>query len=329
MVTGSTGTDLHDLRQRFLDQKPLFEQLRDEVDARLRSGLQRHGLVGVQVDGRVKDVASFVKKALRKTYDNPWDDIRDKVGMRLTAAYASTVPSLEAMVRDLFTVHHHEDKRTALQPNQLDYLGSHFEVSLPAGEGTDLLGGIVFEIQVHSAAEGLWAGISHELLYKAAENPPPETARSLYRLLALVELFDLEVGRAQSAIMEQPGFPEAVVLRELDRHFFALTAHRSDAKLSRVVISALRSLYSEDELADYANLLDSFVATHGDKLRELYKDYLEDDRNPLMSQPESLLIFERLENNFQRVPVVWAESLPESLLRSFSETWGTPIEVDE
>lgn len=327
MVTGNAGTDLDDLRRRFLDDYPRFARLRDDVDSRLRAELQRRGLVGVEVDARVKDVASFVKKALRKPYDNPWDDIRDKVGMRLTAMYAASIPELDEMVRGLFAVHHYENKRVALQPNQLDYLGSHFEVSLPGGS-SDELADIVFEVQVHSAAEGLWAGISHELLYKAAESPPSEIARSLYRLLALVELFDLEIGRARSTIMEHPGFPEAVVLRELERHFFALTAHRSDAKLSRVVISALRSLYPEGELADYASLLDSFVETYGDKLRGLYEDYLEDDCNPLMSQPESLLVFERLENNLQQVPVVWAESLPDSLLESLSEIWGTPVEVD-
>jgi ppGpp synthetase/RelA/SpoT-type nucleotidyltranferase len=328
VVTGSAGTDLDDLRQHFLDDHPRFTRLRADVALRLRAELQRRGLVGVQVDARVKDVASFVKKALRKSYNSPWDDIRDKVGVRLTAMYAASIPQLEEMVRDLFTIRHYEDKRAALEPNRLDYLGSHFEASLPEENSDGDLADVVFEVQVHTAAEGLWAGISHELLYKAAESPSPEIARSLYRLLALVELFDLEVSRARSTTMEHPGFPEAVVLRELDRHFFALTAHRSDAKLSRVVINALRSLYSEEEIADYSNLLGSFVATHVDKLRGLYEDYLEDDRNPLMSQPESLLVFERLENNFQRVPVVWTESLPDSLLESFAAIWGTPIEVD-
>lgn len=303
-------------------------RLRDEVEHRLQSELQRRGLGDVQVDARVKDVSSFVKKVLRKHYESPWDEIRDKVGVRLTATYASSVSQLEDLVRGSFTIHHHEDKRLALEPNRLDYLGTHFEASLPQADGSDFAD-IVFEVQVHTAAEGLWAGVSHELLYKAAEAPPSDVERSLYRLLALVELFDLEVTRARSTIMEQPGFPEAVVLQELDKHFFALTAHRSDPKLSRIVIDALRPLYSDEELDNYARLLGEFVATHRDKLRGLYEDYLEDDRNPLMSQPESLLVFERMEHNFQAVPLVWVESLPDSLLQSFSEIWGTPIVIED
>lgn len=323
------GADLDELRQRFLDNQQILERLRDEVRHLLDGELQDRGLVAVALDARVKDVASFVKKVLRKEYADPWEEIRDKVGVRLTATYAESIADLEAMVSDVLVVHHFENKRTGLEPNRLDYLGSHFEVSLRPGTASSELDDLLFEVQIHSAAEGLWAGISHELLYKAADTPPPEISRSLYRLLALVELFDLEVSRARSAIMEQPGFPEAVVLRELERHFFALTAHRSDVKLSRFVIAALRPLLSDAELADYATVLDEFVAANKDKLRSLYEDYLQDDRNPLMSQPESLLVFERLEAAFQQVPSVWVEQLPEDLLRSFSEIWGTPIDVDE
>lgn len=323
------GADLDELRQRFLDNRPLLERLRDEVRDRLDDELRVRGLLAVALDARVKDVSSFVKKVLRKGYNDPWEEIRDKVGVRLTATYAESIADLESMVSDLLVVHHSESKRTDLEPNRLDYLGSHFEASLRPDTTSKELEGLVFEVQIHSAAEGLWAGISHELLYKAADTPPPTISRSLYRLLALVELFDLEVSRARSAIMDQPGFPEAVVLRELERHFFALTAHPSDAKLSRFVIAALRPLLSEDELADYSTVLDHFVAANEAKLRSLYEDYLQDDRNPLMSQPESLLVFERLENNFQQVPTVWAEQLPEDLLRSFSAIWGNPIDVDE
>ncbi len=323
------GADLDELRQRFLDSRPQLERLRDEVRERLEAELLVRGHRGVALEARVKEVASFVKKALRKEYADPWEEIRDKVGVRLTATYAESIPDLAAMVSDVLVVHHFENKRSELAPNRLDYLGSHFEASLRPGATSSDLESVVFEVQIHSAAEGLWASISHELLYKAADTPPSEISRSLYRLLALVELFDLEVSRARSAIMDQPGFPEAVVLRELERHFFALTAHPSDGKLSRFVIAALRPLLSEEELANYPNVLDGFIAANREKLRSLYEDYLQDDRNPLMSQPESLLVFERLENKFQQLPTVWSEQLPDDLLRSFSEIWGTPIDVDE
>lgn len=329
MVTGNAGTDLDDLRQQFLREHPRLESLCAESTQLLKAELRVRRLAAVEVDARIKDVASFIKKAMRKSYNDPWTEIRDKVGIRLTAVYADSIRDLEQLIRDVFVVHHYEDKRSSLQPQELDYLGSHFEVSLPPGTINADVEELILEIQIHSVAEGLWACVSHELLYKAPAASPAVVERSLYRLLALVELFDLEVARARTAIMDQPGFPEAVVLRELERHFFALTAHSSDSKLSHVVISALRPLLSDEELENYSMLLEAFVAANTSKLQTIYDDYLDDDRNPLMSQPESLLVFERLENVFQRVPAVWQETLPETLLHSFSIIWGTPVDDDE
>ena len=323
----TSASDLDDLRVRFLEQRPRLDALRDLVRSRLCDELAARHLVSVEVEARVKEVASFVKKALRKGYADPWDDIRDKVGVRLVAMYADAVPELERMVRESFAVHHYEDKRASLEPNKLDYLGSHFEASIRDADATADVAGLVFEVQVHTQAESLWAGISHELLYKAPDAPPNDISRGLYRLLALVELFDLEVDRARRAIMDQPGFPEALVLSELERQFFSLTAHRADPALSRFVIGVLRPLLSDDELRQYPAQLARFVSEHHDKLVGIYEDYLNDDRNPLMSQPESLLVFERLENDLQRVPGVWVEQLPPGLLRSFSEIWGTPVDV--
>ncbi|MDQ6945886.1 MAG: hypothetical protein M3256_06330 [Actinomycetota bacterium] len=320
-------TDLDAVRVRFLAQRPQLDVLRDLVEARLREQLAARHLVAGEVETRVKDVASFIKKALRKGYSDPWDDIRDKVGVRLVAMYADVVPELERMVNESFAVHHYEDKRTSLEPNKLDYMGSHFEASIRDADATADVAGLVFEVQVHTQAESLWAGISHELLYKAPDAPPNNISRALYRLLALVEFFDLEVARARRAIMDQPGFPEALVLSELERHFFSLTAHRADPALSRFVIGVLRPLLSDDELTRYPEHLERFVSEHRDKLRGIYEDYINDDRNPLMSQPESLLVFERLENDLQRVPDVWVAQLPPGLLRSFSEIWGTPVDV--
>lgn len=324
----TSGAELDDLRLRFLEERPRYEALCDYVAGRLCAEIAARRVVAVHVDARVKDVASVVKKAIRKQYANPWDDIRDKVGVRLVAAYADAVPELEDLVHESFAVQHYEDKRASLEPNRLDYLGSHFEASLREDDGAGELADLVFEVQIHTRAESLWAGVSHELLYKSPDVPPSDVSRSLYRLLALVELFDLEVGRARRAIMEQPGYPEAVVLAELERHFFSITAHRADPELSRFVIAALRPLLTAEDLAHYPSTLDRFVAEHEEKLRSIYEDYLTDDRNPLVSQPESLLVFERLEHDRLRLPDVWIEQLPAALLRSFSEIWGSPIDVE-
>jgi hypothetical protein len=189
------------------------------------------------------------------------------------------------------------------------------------------LRGRICEIQLHTRAQNLWATVDHELIYKAPLDIPSTLKRNIYRLMALLELFDKEVEAGREAIMRQPNYEEAHVLADLERHFFALTAREYDAELSIYVIRALLPLLNEAAQQAFGPTIDAFVAEHSAKLQAIYDDYLEDDRNPFMSQPESILIFERLAHDSDRLAERWTEVLPNALLRSLSEIWGTPIDV--
>jgi ppGpp synthetase/RelA/SpoT-type nucleotidyltranferase len=279
------------------------------------------------VEGRVKGTASFVKKAMRKAYASPWTDIRDKAAVRVTTASQDETVVVEDVIRDEFEVLHYEDKRMDLEPNRFDYLGVHFEVAVPLEIELDE-SERVCEIQVRTGAESAWANVAHDLMYKAPLEPSAPLQRSLYRLVALVELFDAEVSRTKKAIMDEPGYRLGRLLAELENEFLRLTARRSDPELSRIVVENLDPLLPEGGWAEYQPILTSFINEHEDKLRRIYDDYLEDDRMPLVSQPESLLVFERLENDRSHLVERWCVSLPASLLESMGEIWGTPVYAD-
>ncbi|MDA8358314.1 MAG: RelA/SpoT domain-containing protein [Actinomycetota bacterium] len=318
--------DLEVLRQRYLAERPAYAALADDVAVRLRAATRQRGLI-CEVEGRAKDVASFLKKALRKEYASPWDDIRDKAAARVVTIYESQVEEVEDLVRELFVVHHYEDKRHSLAPDTLSYLGVHFEVSLPPRvAGTTGAEGRLCEIQVHTRAQNLWATVSHELLYKPAQAPPGEVTRSIYRLMALLELFDGEVGRGRQQIQDHPGYEEARMLDTLERQFYALAGRHADIELSRRVVSALADALSSEEAAAYEATLSSFVDRNREKLTDIFAEYAEDDRNPLLSQPECLLVFERLSVDPFRLAHIWDECLPPPLLRSLSAVWGAPID---
>ena len=71
--------------------------------------------------------------------------------------------------------------------------------------------------------------------------------------------------------------------------------------------------------------VDEFVDRNEGKLERIYHDYADDDRNPLLFQPESLIVFERLEADQFRLKEVWASVLPLELLQSLATIWGSPI----
>jgi ppGpp synthetase/RelA/SpoT-type nucleotidyltranferase len=319
--------ELDALRARYASAIPEFEDLVGHVRTRLESQIAYRGVGGAVIEGRVKDTASFIKKAITKHYDSPWDEIGDKAAVRVTTIFSDDVPVIEAVIADEFLVLRREDKHQDLAPDRFDYLGVHFDVAMPTSDGA--APDRICEIQVRTSAETAWANASHELLYKTPLDPPSEIKRGLHRLLALVELFDLEVARTREAIMSQTGYQEGRLLFGLEQAFLRLTAHRSDPELSRMVISGLAAILPTLDWSVYGATLDEFVAAHQDKLRQIYDDHLADDLNPLISQPESLLVFERIEHDRFRLAEQWTEVLPASLLRKMSEIWGIPVDLDD
>jgi len=322
-------SELDSLRERYITERPRYIELAGCVSRLLEAETRRRGLT-CTVEGRAKEVASLVKKALRKSYVSPWDEIQDKAGVRVVTVYQRTIADVEDIIRELFEVHEYEDKRLELEPDKLDYLGVHFEVTVPARHLDGDPGGLrdlVCEIQLHTRAQNLWATVSHELIYKAAQTPPVEVKRSIYRLMALLELFDEEVARGWEHVMAQPGFQEARIIADLESQFYSLTARSWDPQLSRHVVEILRPLLGSTEVEEYRARLSTFVEHNRSKLEAIFADYQDDDRNPLLSQPESLLVFERLEHDRFQLAELWVEHLPESLLRSLSEIWGTPVDV--
>jgi ppGpp synthetase/RelA/SpoT-type nucleotidyltranferase len=319
--------DLEGLRVRYEAVRPQLQLLVDHVVDRLESQIGYRGISPAAVEGRVKGTSSFVKKAMRKGYAAPWSDIRDKAAVRVTTTSSDDVPVVEDVIRHEFEVLHYEDKRTSLEPNRFGYLGVHFEVGVAVQVDLEESERIC-EIQIRTGAESAWANVAHDLMYKAPAEPSSQLQRSLYRLVALVELFDGEVLRTKKAIMEEPGYRLGRLLAELENEFLRLTARRSDPELSRIVAESLDPLLPAGGWTEYQPILASFISQYEDKLRRIYDDYLADDRTPLVSQPESLLIFERLENDRFHLAERWSDSLPESLLESMGEIWGIPVHAD-
>lgn len=319
----ATTAVLESLRQHHEAAQPALQELVDIVVKTLRSNILRAGISAVFVSGRVKETASLVKKAIRKDYRDPWSEIMDKAGARVTAVFEKDLPIIEQVVRDHFTVTHYENKLNNRDPTVFDYLGLHFEVTLlPSIEPH--LEQRSCEIQVRTSVQTAWADVSHDLFYKAPVVIGIDTKRSLHRLMALVELFDLEVARIRKEIVEAPGFVTGQLILALEQEFLAMTGHAFDPELSRQVVDSLLPIIPSTTTHQMA--IKAFVQQHRNKLEAIYEDYLLDDRHPLMSQPESLLIFERIETDRFALQEHWPTTLPMSFLETMAAIWGKPLE---
>ncbi len=318
---------LDDLRRQFVTARPTYERLAAEMERRITLLMRDAGLY-VTVSGRAKEVSSFVQKVLLKGYDAPWEQIRDKAGVRIVAAYFGDLPAIQAIIEQTFSILDTTDKVADLEDKTLGYRGFHYEVTIDEanagqlGDGDETLLGLVCEIQLQTRAENLWNDVSHGLLYKPSADAPLDLKRRLYRLAALMELFDSELDRTRQEMAALPGSRASNVLTILREHFYRLTGHSFNKDLSLEILSTLldKVATQDDELLK--RQLTGFVNSRGPKLERLYDQFLGSDHAPaLLFQPETILLLQELERDRFAVRDAWNEVFPASLLEEMASIW--------
>ncbi|GAA2105150.1 RelA/SpoT domain-containing protein [Kitasatospora saccharophila] len=314
-------------RIRFISERDKYEETALSVAESIKQALREKHVV-FQVSSRAKTVASFVKKALAKNYTDPWTGITDKAGVRIVFDMPASLDIGLQAVREVFPDAVIEDDRQVVgNEDRLKYPKVHAQVTLQSGDGTE---GLSCEIQLRTAAQDLWSKMSHALLYKPTAPASADVRRSLYRLLALVELYDSEVERGMTAMANNPDYREAQLLQEAEAVFHTFVASDYQIALSQEVMPVLSRLIDMD-ISTYRDKLTTFVSLNREKLIELYQEYgPESDsgkngRFPLAGQPESVLIFERLTESPELLRSRWARDLPADWLTEIASVWGIDL----
>lgn len=320
-------TDVYDAYEA---ERPDYEALASLIGTFLERRFSELGLE-VIVQWRAKETLSFVKKALRKAYSDPMRQIGDKAGVRVIVHYLDDVQIVEREVNEICVIHERESKLDALDYDELGYLGVHLEVQpkpeLAAQSERDAVAALRAELQIHTKAQSAWAVVSHDLLYKPPIELPATVKRSVTRLVALTEMFDLEVQRLRQIIEDDPDYEELMVIEELDDRIVRFTARRPDKALSALSVPAIVRLYDVPPERVVADRVAPFLEAKAGKLEELYARYRDDHRaNPLLFQPEALLLFERFDHDPDHVRGAWpSEHLPVDLLDGLATIWGADI----
>jgi hypothetical protein len=150
----------------------------------------------------------------------------------------------------------------------------------------------------------------------------------LYRLLALVELYDSEVERAVAAMTKDPDRELNILVSQLERIFYAFCASDYDVDLTREITAVVLKAVRPDERPDYPERLGAFAAEMRRDLELAYRDYGPGSVPAslgtyiLASQPESVAIFERLTNAPRALTQAWTQTLPEQLLDDMKGVWA-------
>jgi ppGpp synthetase/RelA/SpoT-type nucleotidyltranferase len=313
------------LREQWVTARPLYEEFAQYVSIVVAEATRARGL-SCDVTHRAKEVHSFLKKAIRKSYASPFEEITDKAGVRVIVTFLDSFNAVTGAIEDQFEILKTEDHGNHLSFDRLGYLGKHFDVRLRSErEEATRFAGLRCEIQLHSRAQNLWAEVSHQLSYKGSLNPPAGVQRGIYRLVALVEIFDQSAAQSRQAIVTASGYEEAALLESLEAEYYKVSGRAFDRELSLMILRELKELMLVDGLEVAAGRLSAFAQHHRAKLDELFAEYRDDARAALLLfQPEALAIFEQLETDRFVLRERWNRALPPQLLEELALIWGTP-----
>lgn len=183
------------------------EIVSDEIEELLTDA----GVTYDRVTARVKTWPSLKAKASKRSddgsfvYDDPWADIHDIVGVRITVFHSTEIPVALAVMEDAFVVLRAVDKTAETRiSGGFGYGSYHLVVEVPEdpeADGLEPFVGMCFEVQVRTVLQHAWAEFEHDIRYKNSELDP-RVDRAFTLAAGLIELADQQFD--QIAALNEP-----------------------------------------------------------------------------------------------------------------------------
>ena len=305
-----------------------FDKVAALIAGHLRRACSRTGLLYADVAHRAKDPLSLAKKLVVKSGYTTLSAIPDLAGARVTVAGLHDRDAADEMIMRMFPGCERDDK-TPSAPDRFTYLGVHYDTRLSdiqLSRASANLRDIRCEVQLHTRVQGAWAMITHDSVYKPTAAPTNEQLRHFNRLAALLEVFDHEAERGLNEMRTAADLAMAQLVEVLQAQFFHLTNTVGNPELSLFLVPLLvDSLYDLADQPNVALLVDQFVQARGREVTVTVRRYLGDARHPIMSQPELLVVWERLQTDPYRVLAHWPASIHTSFLKETAPALGIAL----
>lgn len=225
----------------------------------------------VQLEGRTKEVKSFVEKIFRKNekYEDPLSEITDKCGLRVICYYLEDVSRVGELIDQEFSIDWANSERQGVDsdPDRFGYRSDHYVVEMtpPRSELPEWVAhcDLKAEIQVRTVMQHAWASVDHKIRYKRRDLPR-ELQRRLSRLSALLETADEQFTAIQKDSQQLAhGYEESFAGGDFDFDLDVLSLRgyvRSTEQDIRWMQRALEVGYERDQfIADYLAHPDQLV----------------------------------------------------------------------
>lgn len=198
-----------EILERWEADKPLFmawaEFIAQKIAQRLEPAIAPTPIdyfLKVPIVPRLKGETSLIDKALyrNKPYENPYEDITDKVGVRyvvlLTTHIIELCSIIESAECEAFWSwskdKDYEEERLA-KPLEFSYQSVHYVLRSKADisiEELTLPQGLACEVQIRTLLQHAHSELTHDTLYKPKTTAKPSVKRTVAKSMALIEATD-------------------------------------------------------------------------------------------------------------------------------------------
>ncbi|WP_448852420.1 GTP pyrophosphokinase [Corynebacterium sp. 335C] len=205
---------IKELRARYDAWVAAHPEAAREFSAAVRELLYDAGLAFDNVTARVKQWRSLRAKAVSRNpdgsfaYPDPWEDLHDLVGVRVTTYHSTEIPGILSVLGDAFEVLREIDKGLENRvAGRLGYGSHHLILRVPedpAAEvppGLEAYRGLMFEVQVRTVLQHAWAEFEHDVRYKS-NDVDPRVNRAFALAAGLIELADQQFDQI-AAILDE------------------------------------------------------------------------------------------------------------------------------
>lgn len=269
-------------QEKFADYKKILEILIRRIEEALLNA-QIKGIV----KGRVKTFDAFHRKLLIKTQQreirDPFQQIKDMIGIRIVVPFVEDVKTVEALVTDFFQTMEVERKSQTLSISEFGYDSTHILIKIPAEilDQSQIEGIIPCEIQIRTILQDAWAEVEHELVYKTTIDKVEDTIRKkLIALNATLSLADTifqeirdyqkkrynDIQTRHNKILDKVStIPEKTTKNEtflLDQAELAAGENGGTSKSVHSINSGLNDLFVEAMNAHVENRLDAAIGLY-------------------------------------------------------------------
>jgi len=325
--------DVDALVQEWDLEEPKYQRLGKCVEKYLREHIYELEILP-EISTRVKDLLSIIRKIKKKKRENPsydFQDLRDKLGVRIICNFSQDMDKVDAFLQKHFDVKKVEYKKDTLDHNRLDYISNHYDVSIKPTIGFFKrhkdLGTLIFEIQVRTLNQHAWSNTSHAISYKQEAEISPLLKRRVYRLLSLYEIADDEFASVNTALLADPDNYVYALLRKTEGKIYRFAKADFDRDTSLFTLNILKSYFKDEQLQTILKGLDGFITRHEEKIRRIFRDNRKRFvKYPYLTQPEIFVIWFALEEFPFSITDNWENDFDLQELEQIKTFWGRLID---